>query len=250
MTRDILTRDPPALGTWLMSGNPNLAEAMACRAFDFLVIDTEHVAVSLETVLHMARAIEARGKTVIVRLADHDPARIRWMLDAGLGTLMVPMVDTPDQARTVSEIMHYPPHGRRGFAAMLRANGYNSDPDYFAQASDRVTFIAQLETPSALEAADQIAAIDGVSALFFGPGDISATTGHLGQGAGEDTLNLIDKALVRCRDAKIPAGTVMPRPDLVRRMLDKGASFAAIASDLGFATGAATAALADIRREY
>lgn len=248
MTMADLLRAPRApIGTWIMSGSPDVAEALACRDFDFLVIDMEHVPVSPGTVVHIARAIEARGKVPVVRVADHDAATIRWMLDAGLGTIMVPMIDTPDQARLVAGVMAYPPDGRRGFAAMLRANAYGTDTGYFGDARSRVTFIAQLETPAALDALEEVAAVLGVDALFVGPGDISATTGQLGQGTGAPTLDRIRNAAARAGRAGMPIGTVMPRPDLVRDMLAAGCGFAAIASDLGLATAAAAAALIEIR---
>ncbi|WP_167767240.1 HpcH/HpaI aldolase family protein [Jannaschia formosa] len=244
---DLLSRPRPPLGSWLMSGSPDIAEAMATRDFDFLVIDMEHVPVAPATVVHMARAIEARGKVPVVRTADHDPATIRWMLDMGLGALMVPMVDTPAEAAALVSIMDYPPNGRRGFAAMLRANAYNSDPSYFAEARSRITFIAQLETPAALDALEEVAAVPGVDALFVGPGDISATTGHLGDATGAPTLDLIRDAAGRASRAGIPIGTVMPRPDLVRDMLAAGCGFAAVGSDLGLLTAAAETAIKNVR---
>ncbi|WP_308917844.1 HpcH/HpaI aldolase family protein [Jannaschia sp. LMIT008] len=235
------------LGTWLMSGSPDLAEAMACRGFDFLVIDMEHVPITVETVLHMARAVQSRGVAPVVRLPDHDPARIRWMMDAGLDALMVPMIDTPDQARAVAAVMDYPPGGVRGFAAMLRANGYGADPDYVAQARARACLIAQLETPSALTALEDVAAVDGVDALFVGPGDISATTGEIGNPTGDATLARIRAAVERAGRAGVPIGTVMPRPDLAAAMLGAGCGFAAVASDMGFAAAGAAAALRAVR---
>ena len=245
--RALLAADQVPIGTWIMSGSPDVAEAMACRDFDFLVIDMEHVPITVERVLHIARAVEARGKVPVVRLADHDTAHIRWMLDAGLNAVMVPMIDTVDEARAVAGVMNYPPGGSRGFAAMLRANAYNADPAYAAEARSRITFIAQLETPRALDALEDIAAVPGVDALFLGPGDISATTGQLGQATGDATLDLIRTSIGRCRKASVPVGTVMPRPDLVRDMLEAGARFAAVGSDMGFAVAGAAAAVDTIR---
>lgn len=244
---DLLARPRAPLGSWIMSGSPDVAEAMACRDFDFLVIDMEHVPVAPATVVHMARAIEARGKLPVVRVADHDPATIRWMLDMGLGTVMVPMVDTAAQAVTIASAMDYPPNGARGFAAMLRANAYNSDPSYFAEARSRITFIAQLETPTALAALEDIAAVPGVDALFVGPGDISATTGHLGDATGAPTLEAIGDAAARAGRAGVPIGTVMPRADLVRDMMAAGCGFAAVASDLGLLAAAAQSAIGSVR---
>ena len=237
----------PPIGSWLMSGSPAVAEAMACRAFDFLVIDLEHVPMSIETVLHMARAIEARGKAVVARLPDHDPARVRWMLDAGVETLMVPMIDTPEEAAAVAAVADYPPGGTRGFAAMLRANAYGADPAYVSGARDRITLIAQIETPAALGALEAIAAVPGVDALFLGPGDLSATTGRLGRATGEETLEIVRDAARRCVAAGTPVGTVMPRPDLVLDMLREGCAFAAVASDMAFAVAGAAAAAEEIR---
>ena len=245
--RDLLRGPRPPLGSWIMSGSPTVAEAMACRGFDFLVLDMEHVPVSVETVLHMARAVACRGVAPVVRLPDHDIARLRWMLDAGIDAVMVPMVDTADQARGLAAHMAYPPEGRRGFAAMLRANGYGTDGAYFGEARARATLVAQLETPVALNALEAVAAVEGVDALFVGPGDISATTGHLGDPLGEPTLGLIADAARRAGAAGLPVGTVVPGAALVRRMLGEGCTFAAVGSDMGFLAGAAGAALGEAR---
>ncbi len=232
-----------------MSGSANVAEAMACRGFDFLVLDMEHVAVSVETVLHMARAVQCRGVLPVIRLADHDPARLRWMLDAGLDTVMVPMVDDAAQARDLAAVMAYPPEGRRGFAAMLRANAYGADPGYFDGTRSRATLIAQLETPAALDALEEIAGVGGVDALFVGPGDISATTGEFGRPTGASTLARLRDAIGRAGTAGIPIGTVMPAPELVADMLAAGCAFGAVGSDLGFTTAAAGAALKTLRHD-
>ena len=243
--RRLFGRSP--LGTWLMSGSPTVAEAMACQPLDFLVLDLEHAPVPLDAVLHVARAVASRGKALVVRLPDHDPTRLRWMLDAGIETLMVPMVGTPDEARALAAAIDYPPGGARGYAAMLRANGYGTDPGYAAGARERITLIAQIETPNALEAMEDIGAVPGVDALFLGPGDLSATTGQLGRATGEATLALIRGAIGRCRAAGVPVGTVMPTPELVRAMLAEGCAFAAVGSDLAFATAGARAAAAGVR---
>lgn len=244
---DLLLGDRAPIGTWIMSGSPDVAEAMATRDFDFLVIDMEHVPVSPATAVHMARAIEARGKVPVIRPASDNSAVIRWMLNSGIGAVMVPMVDTADQARAIASVMDYPGGGTRGFAAMLRANAYGSDTSYVAEARRRITFIAQLETPKALAALEDIAAVAGVDALFVGPGDISATTGHLGDPTGDATLATIRAAVARANVVGKPIGTVMPRPDLVRDMLSENCDFAALGSDMGFATAAATAALTALR---
>lgn len=230
----------PPLGTWLMAAAPATAEAMGYTGFDFLVVDMEHVPIEVSDLTHILRAIGCTPAEAVVRLAWNDQVLVKRVLDAGAQTIMVPFVQNADEARQAVAFAKYPPHGVRGVAAVHRGSRFGRASDYLKRANDEVAVIVQLETPDAIERLPEIAAVPGVDALFVGPGDLSATMGHIGNIAHPEVQALIKKAAQDSHRAGKPVGIVGPNPDMVRRFIDYGYDFAAIASDIAMMTGRAT----------
>src|SRR5690554_3836284 len=160
------------LGTWLMSGTSSTAEAMGRAGFDWLLVDLEHVPLDERDTLGVLQAIAGTNACPVARLAMNDPLLFKRALDLGVQTIMVPFVDSAEAAQQAVQSAKYPPMGNRGFAAVLRASGYGTVKDYGARANDSIFTIIQLETPAAVEALEEIAAVPGVDALFLGPGDL------------------------------------------------------------------------------
>ncbi len=227
------------LGTWLMAAAPATAEALGHTGFDFLVVDMEHVPIEVSDLTHMLRAIGCTPAAPLVRLAWNDQVLVKRVLDAGAETIMLPFVQDADEARAAVANAKYPPVGRRGVAAVHRGSRFGRVPDYLRRANDEVFVIVQLETPEAIMALPEIAAVEGIDALFVGPGDLSASMGHIGNIAHPDVQLLIEKAAREAAKAEKPIGIVGPNPDMVRRFIGYGYSFAAVASDLAMMTGRA-----------
>ena len=221
------------VGTWLMSGSQGAAEALGCAGFDFLVVDMEHVPIDVPHALTLLQAIAGTPAQPIVRLAANDPVLVKRAMDIGAQTLMFPFVQNEDEAASAVAAAKYPPQGTRGFAGMHRASRYGTVADYARRANDEACIIIQLETPSAIERLDAIAAVPGVDAIFVGPGDLSATAGHIGQIAHTDVQAQLQYCAKRCREHAMPIGTVGPTPEMVRTFVDYGYSFVAVASDMG-----------------
>lgn len=234
-------------GSWCMSVSPNASEAMGWIGFDFLVVDIEHAPFTLADTVACLRAIELTGTLPIVRLPDHDPATIKYHLDAGAKTLMIPMVETAEEAARLVSLTRYPPVGKRGYALMSRASRYTAIADYAAHADETVYLIAQIETPEALGRLEEIAAVPGIDALFIGPGDLSAAMDHRGNPSHEDVRAAVFDFARRCQAAGKPAGTVFGAPAMVGECFEKGFRFVACASDLAFMIGQARSALAQIQ---
>jgi 2-dehydro-3-deoxyglucarate aldolase/4-hydroxy-2-oxoheptanedioate aldolase len=220
--------DKPPLGTWLMAGAPNTAEALGHAGFDFLVVDMEHVTIEFSDLAHILRAIGCTPSVPVVRVAWSDQVLVKRAMDAGAETLMLPFIQTAEEAERAVSYMRYPPHGVRGVAAVHRGS--------------------QLETPEAIANLDAIAAVDGVDALFVGPGDLSAAMGHIGDIGHNNVQDLIAHAAKAAGKAGKPIGIVGPNPAMVARFMDYGYSFAAIASDMGMMTGRAAEWLAQLRK--
>jgi 2-dehydro-3-deoxyglucarate aldolase/4-hydroxy-2-oxoheptanedioate aldolase len=127
----------------------------------------------------------------------------------------------------------YPPLGTRGFAARQRAGRYGTVADYAQRANDEACVIVQLETREAIAQLDAIAAVPGVDAIFLGPGDLAASSGHIGQIGHDDVQAALRRCAERCGRLRMPVGTVGPTPEMVRTFIASGYSFVAVASDMG-----------------
>jgi 4-hydroxy-2-oxoheptanedioate aldolase len=239
----------PPYGTWLMAAAPSTAEAMGHTGFDFLVVDMEHVPIEVSDLAQILRAVACTSAEAVVRLAWNDQVLVKRVLDAGAQTIMLPFVQSAEEARRAVSYAKYPPGGVRGVAAIHRGSRFGRVPDYLKRANDEIAVIVQLETPEAIGRLDEIAAIDGVDALFVGPGDLSAAMGHIGNIGHPEVQALLAKAAAAARAAGKPVGIVGPNPDMVRRFVDYGYDFAAVASDIAMMTGRAADWLGDLRDE-
>jgi 2-dehydro-3-deoxyglucarate aldolase len=234
----LLTQSSIPLGSWLMSGSPVTAEAMGCAGFDWLVLDMEHVPIDYQDAYHLLQAIAGTPACPVLRLAWNDAVQVKRALDMGAQTLMFPFIETVEEARQAVASTRYPMPGQampgtRGYAAMHRASRYGTLADYSVRANEAVARIIQLETPAALAQLEQIAAIDGVDALFVGPGDLSAALGQIGNIGHPVVQAAIKDAAQRARAIGKPIGIVGPQPEMVQQFIDYGYNFVAIASDMG-----------------
>jgi 2-keto-3-deoxy-L-rhamnonate aldolase RhmA len=236
------------IGTWLMSSSPAAAEALGCLGFDFLVVDTEHVPVDAPQVFALLQAVSATPAQAIVRLAWNDPILVKRAMDAGAQTLMFPFVQTPDDARDAVAATRYPPDGTRGYAAMHRASRYGTVADFARRANAQACVLIQIETAAAVAHVADIAAVDGVDAIFAGPGDLSAACGHIGDIGHPEVQAHVRSIAEACRRIGKPCGTVGPSPEMVKRFVDYGYSFVAVASDMGMMMRQAREYLAEVQR--
>jgi 2-keto-3-deoxy-L-rhamnonate aldolase RhmA len=237
------------VGTWVMSASPLVAEAMGHAGFDWCVIDMEHTPLDMMEVVHLLQAVAGTRMAPAVRVPWNDTVTIKRVMDAGATSLLVPFVQTAEQARQAVAATRYPPEGIRGMAGMSRASAFGTLPNYLTTANQGVCVILQLETPQAVAALEEIAAVPGVDAIFLGPGDLSAAMGHVGQPAHPEVFALMQEAATRCRKLGMPVGTVGGKPELVQRYQEAGFDFVAIASDLGLLMQSAQAALAALNQQ-
>ncbi len=169
------------IGLWAQSGHAAISEVVADAGFDWLLIDGEHAPLEVPTIVDQLRVIEPTGTPAIVRPAWNDPVILKRVLDTGAQTLLVPYVQTAEEARRAVSSARYPPAGTRGVAATIRANRYGRTADYHARANDEICVLVQLETGEAVARLEEIGRVDGVDGLFIGPSDLAASLGHLGQ---------------------------------------------------------------------
>lgn len=218
---------------WVCSGSPLVAEICAGGGLDWLLIDMEHAPNGLESVLAQLQAVAPYDATPVVRVPSDDPVVIKQVLDLGAQNLLVPMVSTVDQARAVVNAVRYPPHGRRGVGSALgRSARWNRVDNYLANADAHVSLTVQVETSSAVDAAGDISAVDGIDAVFVGPSDLAASMGLLGQQTHPDVTAAVLRAFDAVRKAGKPVGVNAFDPGVAQRYLDAGATFVLVAADV------------------
>lgn len=221
------------LGLWMSMTSPYSAEMCATVGFDWLLIDTEHAPNDLRSVLAALQAVAPYRSQAVVRAGHNDAVEIKRLLDVGAQNLLIPMVDTPEQAAAAVAATRYPPHGVRGVgAAAARASRWNGRADYVQRANDEIAVLVQLETPTALANLEAICAVEGITGVFIGPADLAASMGHLGNPGHADVQAAIDDAITRIVAAGKAAGTLTGDVAHARRYLSLGATFTAVGLDV------------------
>jgi 4-hydroxy-2-oxoheptanedioate aldolase len=233
--KEALAAKRAQIGLWLGLADAYSAEICAGAGFDWLLIDGEHSPNGLRSVLQQAQAIAAYpGVNAIARVpvghGDAGTALIKQYLDLGVQTLLVPMVDTPEQASAIVRAMRYPPQGIRGMGG-ARASRWGRYPAYAREANSQVCLLVQAESREALANLDAIAAVDGVDGVFIGPADLSASLGHVGDSNHAEVQAAIDDAIARIQRAGKAAGILTPDETLAQKYLELGALFVAVGLD-------------------
>lgn len=234
----------PLIGVWSMLNSSTAVEAVGHAGYDWMLLDGEHSPMGLQNAIDHMRALAATGTMPIVRVATNDAILFKRYLDAGVSTVMVPYVQGPEEARAAVDAMHYPPGGKRGVAVMHRASRYGHVSEYLKTASDSLCLILQLETLEALSSLEEIGSVQGVDALFIGPGDLSASMGLLGQPDHPKVQEVAAEALERARRLRIPLGILAPNPGAAERYIAMGFAFISVANDLAMLVQSADASAA------
>ena len=219
-------------GLWLGIPDNTVAEMMAGAGFDWLVIDHEHGPYELRDIMSHLQAIAPYDVAPIVRPVDDSPALLKKLCDIGVQTFLIPMVESADQAAAAVSAVRYPPAGRRGLgASMSRAARWDSVVDYLHKAGNEMCVIAQAETLTALENLESIANTDGINGIFFGPSDLSASMGHLGDPAHPEVVDAISSGIRTVAAAGKYTGLLSLDRSQVRHYVDCGADFVGVGVD-------------------
>src|SRR6185295_5843495 len=202
-----LREGKPVFGTFCCLPSYQTIEVMASSNFDFLVFDAEHAPTS-PSLIHLQLMALAGCKTAsVVRIPSQDPVQIKYYLDLGADALMVPTVESAEQAREIVRMMRYPPQGVRGVGGSMRATDYfRNAANYYASSNANVCLMAQIETPKGLANLDAIAQVEGVDVIFFGPNDFAANSGLLGQPGHADVMAKMEAGMRRAKQLSKPSG--------------------------------------------
>ncbi len=221
------------IGLWLAMADAYSAEICAGSGFDWLLLDGEHSPLDLRTMLAQLQAIAPYPASVVVRPPTGDPVLIKQMLDIGAQSLLIPMVETAEQAEMLVRATRYPPLGFRGVGAgIARAARWGRVANYLDQANDRVCLLLQVETAKGLDNLESIAAVEGVDGIFLGAADLSASLGHIGQPQHPEVVAAVERA-IRCILAHGKAPGLLATDEVVAsRYLAQGAQFVAVGVDV------------------
>ena len=220
------------IGLWLGLADAVSAEICAGAGFDWLLIDGEHAPNDVRSILSQLQAIAPYPAHPIVRPVSGDINLIKQLLDIGAQTLLVPMVESAEQAKMLVAAMRYPPAGIRGVgAALARASQWNRVPNYLHEANDQMCLLVQVETRAGIENLDAIAAVEGVDGVFIGPSDLSAALGFLSKPGHPEVQQVIENSIARIRASGRAAGILTTDEAQTRRYLSLGCTFVAVGLD-------------------
>lgn len=243
-----LARDEVCLGVGLMYPNPNCIEAIG-PGWDWLWIDGQHGQFDYATILHAVQVAELTGLDSIVRPPGHAPDLIGQILDTGAQGLMIPIVNTPEQAEAIVKAASFPPLGTRSYGGrrVIDRNGR----DYYLTANDKWCLVVQIETMEAVERAHEIAAVEGVDALFFGPDDMKMHMGipiNTPVEQSDKLLQAMETTAAAARNAGKAAGCIAATPAALHRFIDFGYRLIVGGGDIGFLRVTSHAKVRELRQ--
>jgi len=244
---DFLSKDShrdAQFGLWCSLGSPVTAELCAGAGFDWLLLDMEHAPNDLRDVYAQLQAIAPYPVSCVVRPDSNDPVKIKRLLDIGAQSLLIPFVETAEEAQRAVAASRYPPNGVRGLTISSRANRFGRTPEYIAECETHIRIVAQIETRKGLSNLAAIAKTRGLSGVFIGPSDLSADMGFPGNPSHPKVREAIEQATRLLRQLSVPWGILAPVETDARRYVEDGAAFVAVGSDQGLLAKATDALVA------
>jgi 4-hydroxy-2-oxoheptanedioate aldolase len=222
----------PQIGMWSSLSSHIVAEVLAHAGFDWVLLDTEHSPNELPMVQAQLQAMVGGTATPVVRPAWNDMVLVKRVLDIGAQSLLLPYVQTKEEAENAVRYTRYPQQGVRGVAGATRAAGYGRTKDYMKRAHEEICLLLQVETRKAMANLEAIAEVDGVDGIFIGPNDLSADLGYLGNWQHPEVWKVMEDAAKRIRKAGKAPGILVGEAE-GKRCLDMGYLFVAVGADTG-----------------
>lgn len=244
--KSALTQGARCTGAWLFSGSATAAEILGVQGFDALAIDQEHTPSGPESTIAQMRSIGAAGSsTILVRVPDGEARTIKLALDSGAEGIVVPCVESADEARAIVAACRYPPNGRRGahFTVSRAADWSRKSAEYLRTYSAELLIIAMIESERGLNAAPDIAGVDGIDMLFLGPLDLSGSFGRLGDFSDQRLAGAVEQIAGACAGCGKWAGATTFPGFTAPQLFARGFGFVTIGSDVTFLQAAAAASL-------
>ncbi|MCI5100719.1 HpcH/HpaI aldolase family protein [Phaeobacter italicus] len=231
--KEALAKGERQIGCWMSFADGQIAEIMGTCGFDWLVIDGEHAPNDIRSIRDQLIALTASPSHPVVRVPVGETWMIKQVLDAGAQTVLVPIVESAEQARELVRACHYPPKGVRGVGATAaRATMFGSVSEYIQTADQEVCLLVQVENRAGIDALDEILQVEGIDGVFIGPADLSTDMGHQGNSAHPEVRASIADAITRIKAAGIAPGILGVSEEATQAYLDMGAQFLAVGIDV------------------
>jgi 2-keto-3-deoxy-L-rhamnonate aldolase RhmA len=234
-----------SFGSWIQIGHPAVAEVLSRAGFDWIAADMEHTDIGIGEFTDIARGLYGRGPIPLARVRENDTLAIRQVLDAGAWGVVVPLVNSAEEAERAVRAVKFPPRGIRG-TAFFRANDYGADfNDYMAHANEESLVIVMIESKEAVAVIDEIVGVDGVDGVFIGPYDLSLSYGIPGRLTDPLMVEAKKKVLAGCRKAGKAAGIheVRLSAETITAVVQDGFTFVGLSMDTLFLENGARDAL-------
>jgi 4-hydroxy-2-oxoheptanedioate aldolase len=232
LKRALAAQDRKLPGFWLTTASPTVTEIAAGAGFDWLLIDMEHTPNELPLVIDHLRAAVGGTAEPVVRVPWNEPVLVKRLLDSGARSFLFPYVQDAAEAAAAVAATRYPPHGVRGHSGSNRATRYGRDKTYLSTYADEICVIVQAETADAVARIGELAAVDGVDAVFIGPGDLSADMGELGKGWNAPRVRQVGlEGLAGIKAKGKAAGTLLYDEAAAKELFGLGFDFIAVGSD-------------------
>jgi 2-keto-3-deoxy-L-rhamnonate aldolase RhmA len=236
------------LGTWVNFTDPCVAELLSGSGYDFLMIDSEHSAMDIESVQANVMAMKGSQVAPMVRVAWNDPVLIKRALDVGAAGILAPMVRSAADVQRAVEACLYPPAGIRGYGPRRPANYERHFADYIATANDNIVVWVQIEHIDAVNNIKDIVRVPHLDGVFVGSNDLSGSMGLLGQPRHPHVLEAIDRVIAAAHEAAVPMGIAgPPKPEDAWAWVQKGIQFITLGGDQGYLVQASQAAVNGVR---
>ena len=235
------------VGLWISLCSNFVAEVTAPAGYDWALVDMEHSPNNYFSVLGQLQVFAASNTTVVVRVEWNDTVAVKRLLDLGAPGILFPMIQSVEEARNAVAATRYPPHGVRGVSGATRATKFGRVTDYTTRIEDETTVLLQLETRAAIEQAEAIGDVEGVSGVFFGPADIAADIGKLGKPMAPEVWALIRPAAQKLIAKGVPVGTLVLDPAFATDLLNEGFTFVACGTDASLLAKASDHLLATVK---
>jgi len=251
MLRQAIKSGRLTLGSWITIGHASIAEILAKAGFDWVVVDLEHSVIPIDVAGELIRTIDLCGISPLVRLTSNDPDQIKRVMDAGAHGIVVPMVNTPEEAERAVRATRYAPQGTRG-VGLARAQGYGPGfKKYFEWQAEGPVVIVQIEHVDAVRRLSEILVVPGVDGFILGPYDLSCSMGRPGQFESPEYLGTLESVLATGKRLRVPSGLHIVEPDIgqLHAAIRAGYTFIAYSVDMRMLDVAARQAIRAVRGE-
>ena len=230
--KEMIRKGQPAIGTFIAFSDPHTVEVMADIGFDWFFIDTEHCTIGMEGLRDILVAMKGSHTVPVVRLMNNQPDYFKVALDLGAEGVIVPMIESAEDARRAVQYCRYPPLGTRGFGP-VRASRYHLYLDEYAKAANaEILLVAQIESHRAIQELDAILAVSGIDAIFIGQADLTSSMNLIGQWGHPEVKAAIDQIIRQAKKVRMPFGTPASSPEDFAEYVARGATLMTVGGDL------------------